>query len=128
MVGFRMPTTAVVHSEYVFDFVRNFNLSIVTDELTHSSPEPDVIFQGIDKLFGRLHGVDTSDQRIFANKELGHCDTRVNSWSIREDFVCNNSFISSMNVKCWKLGIEMLSHGESGGCYCPFSGIFKIRF
>ena len=45
MVGFRMQTNAVVNSEYVFDFARNFDLGIVTDELIHSSPELDIIFQ-----------------------------------------------------------------------------------
>ena len=80
----RLPTTVVVHSEYVFDFVRNFNLGIVTDELAHSSSESDAIFQGLDKLPGRLHGVDIRDQRVFANEDLGHCDARVNGWSIRE--------------------------------------------
>ena len=31
MIRFRMPTTTVVHSEDVFNFVGNFNLSIITD-------------------------------------------------------------------------------------------------
>ena len=79
-------------------------------------------------LFGRLHGLDIRDPRVFANKDLGHCDTRVNSWSIREDSVCSNSFISSRNVECWKLGFEIFAHGRSGGCYCPLSGIFKYLF
>ena len=70
MIWFRMPTTAVVDSEDVFDFVRNLNLGIITDELTHGSPESDVIFQGISRLLRRLHGVDIRDQRVFANKNL----------------------------------------------------------
>ena len=40
MVGFRMPTTAVVHVEYVFDFVRNYDLCIVTDEHTLTEFQP----------------------------------------------------------------------------------------
>ena len=31
MIRFRMPTTAVVHSQDVLNFVGNFNLSIITD-------------------------------------------------------------------------------------------------
>ena len=122
MVGLRMETTAVVHSEYVFDLIRNFNSGIVTDGLTHSCPESDVIFQGMAKLLGGFHGVDVRDPGVFAIDDLGNCDARVNSWSIREDGVCSNSFISSRNVECWKLGFEMFSHGESSGCYGPLSG------
>ena len=58
MIWFRIPTIAVVHSEDIFYFVRYLCLGIVTDELTHSSPESDVIFQVIDRLLRRLHGVD----------------------------------------------------------------------
>ena len=61
MVGLRMPTTAVIHSEYVFYFVRNLYKGIVADEVTHGSPKSDIIFQGIDKLLGKLHGVDIRD-------------------------------------------------------------------
>ena len=32
------------------------------------------------------------------------------------------------NVEFWKLGFEMVSHGECGGFYCPLSGIFKGLF
>ena len=49
MVAFRMPTTAVIHSGYVFYFVRNLYLGIITDDLAHSSPKSDVLFKGIDK-------------------------------------------------------------------------------
>ena len=31
MIRFRMPTTAVVHSEDVFNFIGNFNLTTITD-------------------------------------------------------------------------------------------------
>ena len=65
---FRMPTIVVVHLEYVFDFVRNFDLSKVTDELIYSSLESDVIFQGIDNLLGRMHG---------ENQKSLHCQQRV---------------------------------------------------
>ena len=68
MVGFRMSSTAVVHLEYVIDFVRNIDLGIVADEFICSSPELDVMFHGIDKLLGRLHGVDIRDERVFAMK------------------------------------------------------------
>ena len=50
MIRFRMPTTAVVHSENILNLVGNFNLSIITDYFTHSSPKSDVVFQSIDKL------------------------------------------------------------------------------
>ena len=30
---------------------------------------------------------------VFANEDLCHWDARVNSWSIREDGLCSNSFI-----------------------------------
>ena len=105
---FRMPTSAVVHLEYVFDFVRNFELSKVTDDLIYSSLESDVIFQGIDNLLGRMHGADSRKQKVFA--------------------LPTKSFASSRNVECWKLGFEMFSHGESGGCCCPLSGIIKGLF
>ena len=52
MVGFRMPTTAVTRSEYVFLFETS---------TWHDSPKSDVIIQGIDKVPGRLHGVDITD-------------------------------------------------------------------
>ena len=123
MIGFRMPTTAVIHSEYVFYFVRNLDLDIVADELAHSSLISDV--KDIDKCLGRLHGVDIRDQRIFTNEDLGHCDTRVNCWSVREDGVCGYSFISSRNVESRKPGFEVFSYGESSRCNCPLSGIFK---
>ena len=61
MVGFRMPTTAVIHSDFVFYFVRNLYFGIIIDELTNSSPKSDVIFQGIDKLLGSLHSIDITD-------------------------------------------------------------------
>ena len=64
MVQFRMPPTAVMHSDHVFHFVRNLYLNIVTDEPTHSSPKSDVIFQGIDKLLRRSHGVDIREQEF----------------------------------------------------------------
>ena len=67
-----MPTTAEVHSEDGFYFVRNLYLSIVTDELTHSSPKSDVVFQGAENLSRRLHGVDIRTQGVFANTDLGH--------------------------------------------------------
>ena len=50
MIRLRKPTTAVVHSEDVFNFVGNFNLSIITDKFAHSSPKSDIVFQSIDKL------------------------------------------------------------------------------
>ena len=50
MIRFRKPTTAVVHSEDVFNFVGKFNLSIITDKFAHSSPKSDIVFQSIDKL------------------------------------------------------------------------------
>ena len=37
MIRFRMPTTAVLHSEDVFNLVGNFNLSIITDKFANSS-------------------------------------------------------------------------------------------
>ena len=95
MVGFRVQTTAMAHSEDIFWFVRNFYLCIVTDKLTHSSTKSDVIFEGADKLLRRLHGVDIRDQGIFANKDLSHHDTRVDGWGIREYGICGYSFICS---------------------------------
>ena len=56
-----MPTTIVIHSEDVFYFLRDLYLSIVTDELTHSSLKSDVIFQGVDELLRGLQGVDMRD-------------------------------------------------------------------
>ena len=111
MVGFRRPATAVIHSEDVFYFVRDLYLGIVTDELTHSSPKSDVIFQGVDKLLRILHGVDISDQQVLTNKDLGYCHTRVNGWGVRGDGACGYCFISSGNVVGWKPGCNLFSHG-----------------
>ena len=68
MVRFRMPTTAVIHSEDVFNVVGNFNLSIITDKFAHSSPKSDVVFQCIDKLLGGLHGIHIRDQESLPMK------------------------------------------------------------
>ena len=57
MVRFRMSAIAVAHSEDVFNFVGNFNWSIITDDFAQSSPKSDVVFQSVDKLLGGLHGV-----------------------------------------------------------------------
>ena len=43
-------------------------MGIITDELTHSPPKSDVMFQGIDKLLGRLHGVDIRDKESLQMK------------------------------------------------------------
>ena len=112
MVWFRMPTTAVIHSEYIFYFVRNLYLSIVTGEDTHSSLRSDGIFPGVDKLLRRLHGVQIRNQGIFANKDLGHGDTRINGWIVRGEGVCHYSFISSGKVKSWNLDLKCFLMGN----------------
>ena len=108
----------------MFDFVRYLYLCIVTDKLTHSSPKSDVIFLCMTNFLEDCMGY-IRDQGIFANKDLGHHDTRVNGWGIREDGICGYSLISSGNVKCWKPRFEMFSHGESSRCDCPLSRVFK---
>ena len=125
MVGLRISTTAVIISENVFYFIRNLYLGIVTDELTHSSPKSDVIFQDIDKLLRRLHGVDIRDQGKFFSNDLCHSDTSVHGWGVTEDGVCGYSFFSSDDVNSWKPGFEVFPHGKSSGCDCSLSGIFK---
>ena len=71
LIRFRMPTTAVVHSEDAFNFVGNFKLSIITDQFTHSSPKSDNIFQNVDNLHGGMHGVHIRDQGVITNKKFG---------------------------------------------------------
>ena len=63
-----MPTTAVVHSEDVINFVGNFNLSIITDSFAHRPPKSDLVFQSIDNLLGGLHGIHIRDQGVFTNE------------------------------------------------------------
>ena len=84
-----MPTTAVVYSEDIFNLCGYFNLSIITDSFTHSSPESDIVFQSIDKLLGGMHGVHIRDQGVFTNKNLDHGNTRVNGRCIQKDCICD---------------------------------------
>ena len=114
-------TAAVIHSDDIFNSVRDLYLSIVTDELTHRSPKSDVIFQGVDKLLRRLHRVDTRYQGVFANNDLGHGDITINDLSVRENHT--TSFL--LGIKSWKPRFIMFSHGKSGRCYCLLSGKFK---
>ena len=68
MIGFRIPTTTLVQFEDVLNFIGDFNLSIITDEFTHSSPKLNIILQSVYKLFGGLHTLYIRHLGVLANK------------------------------------------------------------
>ena len=104
-----MPTTAVIHSEDTLNLVGN--LSIITDQFTHSSPESSIILQSVDKLLGRVHGIHIRDQRVFTNKIWAMATPEsMAGVSEKMESVATASFLHGMwkagnlDLKCFLLG------------------------
>ena len=77
-----LPIINAVSSQDFLDLVTDFHLGSITDELSGSSPSPDLVFQSVDELPISLNGIDIGDKGLHANKNLGNGGTRVNSWGI----------------------------------------------
>ena len=97
-----------MYSEEVSGLLGDFIGASNTDKGVHGSPIPDVISQGVDELLGALDAICITDQGVSATEKLVHCGTISNGWSIREDCVSGNSFISPRDVEDRISGFEML--------------------
>ena len=62
----------------------------------------------VDELRGALDAIYITDQGVSTTETLGHCGSISNGWSIREDRVSDNSFISPRDVEDRISGFEML--------------------
>jgi len=85
----------------------NFDLCPITDELSGGSPCPDLVLQCADELPICLDGINSSHQRLHANKTLGG-DPRVYSWCVGIDDVSSNWFIPPMDIKGRKRGFVLI--------------------
>ena len=108
MVRFRMPTTAVIHSEDVFNFVGNFNLRKITDQSAHSSAKSDVVFQSTNKLLGGLHGIHIRDQgalpgMVTPASMVGVTEKMVSVATA--SFLCGLLKAGNLNLKYFVMGI-----------------------
>ena len=74
----------------------------------YGSPIADIITQGVDELLGALDAICITDQGASATEKFGHCGSISNGWSIREDYVSGNSFISPKDVEDRISGFGML--------------------
>ena len=54
------------------NLLRDFIRTAITEEGMHGSLFPDVIRQGVDKLFGVLDTISITDKRVLPTKELSH--------------------------------------------------------
>ena len=90
----------------------------ITDKGVHGSPIPDIISQSVDELLGVLDAICITA----ATEKLGHCGSNSNGWSIREDCVSGNSFISPRDVEDRISGFEMPLEIVLGGRSMPIPG------
>ena len=71
------------------------------------SHSPDIISQGVHELLGALDAICITDQGVSATEKLGHCGSISTGWSIIEDCVSGNGFISPRDVEDRISGFEM---------------------
>ena len=93
-----LPIINAVSPQDFLDLVADFNLGSITDELSGSSPSPDLVLQSVDELPISLNGINISDEGLHTNKNLGDGGTRVNSWSIQIDGVCSDWYIPPVDI------------------------------
>jgi len=86
----------------LLDLVADFDLGSITDELSRSSPSPDLILQSVDELPICFNGINISYKRLHTNKNLGNGGTRVYSWGIQINGVHGNWLIPPVNIESGK--------------------------
>ena len=126
VIGFRLPITDVVGPEDVLDLVGDLNFGLITDKLVHSTTYMDVVFQSIDKLLTRPHGVDGRNQRLFPNRELCLFNPTIHSWGIRINSICSSCFMFPWGIEGRVPGLEMLFRGEGTYGGSPLSVCLKV--
>jgi len=69
-----LPIINAVRPQDCLDFVANFHLGSITDELSGSSPSPDLVLQSVDELPISLNGINIGHKRLHTNKTwaMGH--------------------------------------------------------
>ena len=75
---------------------------------SHSSPESDIVIEGIYELFLSFDAIGIAYQSVSSNEELGHSTTIIDGWCVTEDGVSGNRLISSGDVENRIPGLEVL--------------------
>ena len=107
MVWFRVPPAAVIHPEYILDLVGNFNLNIIINEFTHTSPDSNVWTSSLEECMWY-----TSETRVSIPTKIGAMVTLESMEGVSEKImsVATASFLLGMlkagnlDLKCFLMG------------------------
>jgi len=122
-----LPIINAVSPQDFLDLVADFHLGSITNELSGSSPSPDLILQSVDELPISLNGINISDKGLHTNKNLGNGGSRVNSWSIGIDGVLGNWLIPPVDIQSGERRFVPLfkegAHRKSSILSCYFKSL-----
>ena len=119
VIRFTLEISDSITTKYVNNAVTDLSLSAIADELIHSPPMPDDVFQGMNELLVRFHAVEITHEAFRTDEELGRLCTIVDGWGIRVHGIRGDWFMTAMHIQCGESRFEVLAEGPIVGTSGP---------
>ena len=108
MVGFTLKIINDIAAENVDNFLADFKIGSIADELVHCSAFPDDVFKGVNEFLVRLHTVDIAYHAFRSHKDLCRCRTIINRGRVGVDGVGGDWFAATVDIESWEARFEVL--------------------
>ena len=102
LIRLALPTSDAIVAKDIDNFVADFDLRTVADELGWGSPFTDDVFESVDELLVGLHSVDIGERGLSSDKDLSASVSTVYRRCIGINCVGRYRFVTSMNIEGWE--------------------------